>query len=250
MTRCIGQSCCSDRLNHQAEGHKCEPREVRDAAYLCQPCRSRLGRLLAELPSLHAELGESLASARRRGQGKGRSKGVNLEEIVTRARDHVLAWVLDWSRIVSEERGLHLPAPAMVDTFAHWLGRHVDWLSHQPFADEVLTNLEETHGEARRARQIVPPRRFLLRTPDGRPVACPKRAEGPMPWGAEGHPVCPGMIEATVRVDSPLELRSTLTCLADPSHEWAPSEWGNLGRKLNPAMDEGAARALSRAVGA
>lgn len=249
MTTCANPGCCSERHTHGKDGHECAPREVRDAAYLCSPCRHRMARLLSELPSLFAELEESLTSARRRGLARGRSQGLSLEDAVVKAREHISAWLFGWVRVVAEERGLVLPLSEQPDTLAHWLGRHVDWLAHQPFADEVLSNLEETHGEARRARQIVPARRFALRTPDGRLVPCTHRAEGPLTSDTAQPPTCQGHVEATVREDSPL-LPSALSCSGDPTHRWAPHEWSTLGRKVNPTMDEAAARALARAVGA
>ena len=248
MSRCINPDCCSERQSHGREDHECEPREVRDSAYLCRGCRTRLERLLAELPSLHDDLGEALTSARRRPRGKGRSSGLNLEDAVVKARDHVRAWLFGWVRVVAEDRGVTLPLSEQPDTLAHWLGRHVDWLAHQPFADEVLVNLEETHREARWARQIVPPRRFPLKLPDGSLIHCPVPAEGPVLPDA-ARPTCSGVVEATVREDSAL-LPSQIGCSGDPAHRWAPHQWPAFGRHVRPTLDTQAMAVLAKALGA
>jgi len=219
---------------------------VRDAAYLCGSCRDRLARLLADLPVLFAELEESLTTARRRPPARARSSGLSLEPIVVKAREHLAMWLFGWVRVVAEERGLTLPLSEQPDVLAHWLGRHLDWLAHQPFADEVLANLEETHREARAARQIVPPRVFPLKDPTGDPVRCTHHAEGPVRAGRQ-PPTCQGIVTAVVRDASPL-LPSELTCSGDPAHAWAPHEWMTLGRQVNPGMDPDAMGALTRAI--
>lgn len=224
------------------------PRLVRDAAYLCLPCRNRLARLLTDLPYLHHDLVEALTNARRRKPGGGRSNGLNLEDVVVKAREHIAAWLFGWVRIVAEERGLVVPQTEAPDTLTHWLSRHVEWLAHQPYADEVLANLEDTRSEALRARQIVPARRFLLQLPDGRPVACPHRAQGPVQLGRP-VPLCQGEVFAVVREDSPL-LPSEIECTGSPEHRWAPSSWPAFGRQVRPTLDARAMQLLAKAISA
>lgn len=249
-TTCVNPGCCSDRVGHGGEGHECTPREVRDQAYLCRPCRSRMGRLLAELPSLHDELAEALDARQARATTRGRATpGLTLQIAVIKAREHIDAWLQGWVRVVAEERGLNLPMSCQVDTLAHWLGRHLDtWLVYQRYVDEALTNLEETHKDACRARQIVPPRRIELRLPDGTLARCPQPAEGPVQEGAR-PPVCGSEIGAVVREDNSL-LPSEIFCTGDPSHRWPASSWVTFGRRIRRNLDTHAAHSLAQELSA
>lgn len=151
-------------------------RPVPDNAYACGTCRSRVRRLLAELPALAGELDITITRQARLGDpavrhvstvdgawwdATGRALLASLP-YVWAASD--LGWAIDntlatWCRHIGEERGVALPAdrlPAMVI----FLVGQVDWLAHRPEATEAFTEFGWLAAAIVRAIDRAPERAY------------------------------------------------------------------------------------------
>lgn len=202
--------CAAPRCRLDQDGNP-EPRQVAGQAYLCAPCRSRLRRDVEALPGLWQELGYRLVPSQTRGEPVGGSKDPNLalNFAVAEHRSHIAGVLASWCLLVGEERGLNPPAGMDVSRLAAWLTTHVDWLAHQPFADEPAREFRELAG---RARAMAYPRRrreFTL------PESCP----------------CGGTLGAMINDDDDL-LPAAIEC-DTCDNEWQPSEWLALGRRIH-----------------
>ncbi|WP_344478414.1 hypothetical protein [Nonomuraea monospora] len=72
---------------------------------------------------------------------------------------HTLKHVLvSWARLVSDERGVRLPADDLV-SISRWLVKHVEWLRHHPAGGEVVA---EVHDAVQAVRMVIdrPPDRL------------------------------------------------------------------------------------------
>ncbi|MGR6923107.1 hypothetical protein ACU635_53385 [[Actinomadura] parvosata] len=72
---------------------------------------------------------------------------------------HALKHVLvSWARLVSDERGVRLPADGLV-SISKWLVKHVEWLRHHPAGGEVVA---EVHDAVQAVRIVIdrPPDRL------------------------------------------------------------------------------------------
>lgn len=184
---------------------------------ICTACFDRLATEIAGLPALYEACGDALVAS---GVAEGekvthrRDPGLVLSLPAMVARDHIRAELVAWTRIVHDERGLSGWPADNVAAMAAWLGRQVDWLARQDYAEEVARSIHETTGEARRAAYPTKVRRITV-------GACPQ-------------PECGGTLVAWLRTEDDL-LPSEIRCDAEPGeddepHVWPAHEWMTLGR--------------------
>lgn len=246
IAECIARNQHADDCPDREECAGCIPRRAMDGLMLCRYHVERVRQSIAEMPAIYDELVASLVRSGGAGDAKRVSQGLSLEPGVVRARDHVVMALWSWTRIVMEERGLYGPRREDVNSVTVWLLRHVEWLSAQRYAGEVVKDFSETRAEALAARQASEVRRFEVRLPDGTPVRCREVAEGPLRAGEEPL-TCNGTLMAEVRSTASL-LPSALTCSAFGGHTVGPSGWHGIGRKAGRAFDETAVRRLTDVV--
>lgn len=234
--------------------HRHDPERPRRASHgrLCTGHYLGLVEDLAELPRLHDALVAQLVA--RGGDDAGRRSdsdaiGISLDNRVVRARDHIRATLVAWTRIALEEGPwTHAPDDRLTD-IAAWLGQRRDWLAAQPWADELVLNLRETRDEARRLRQ---------------PNTAYRVEIGPCPepllaydadTGEVTHAPCPGTVIALMhRAASREQLPARILCTEhgedeEAPHAWGPMQWHALGRRMGRSLDASAADAFLRAVG-
>lgn len=212
-----------------------DPRPAGAPYWLCHGCASRLREQLLGLPSLYAACELALAG----GSGSTGEKvthrkdpGLVLSLAAYRARIAIRAELVSWARIVIEERGLQVAPADTVPAMAGFVAAHVDWLAQQDYVDETARTIDETTREARAA-------------------AFPRKASRIVigPCVADR---CDGTLIAVLREDADL-LPSIIRCNAErpddveewQPHEWAPSQWMNLGRQI-VARDEGTLALIER----
>ena len=183
---------------------------------LCQGCRHRLTRHLAELPALHDACGLALAGTGAAHRGDPvthrRDPGLNLSQAAVAAREHIRVELVSWCRIALEEGPWDVAPPDRVPVMAGWLVARVEWLAAREYADEIARTIADTHAEARAAAYPSGTRRIVL---------------GPCVEGG-----CAGTMSAIMHADADL-LPGVIRCDADEPHEWAAHEWIALGRRIN-----------------
>lgn len=163
-----------------------QPRTAADGIHLCPSCRTALDRHLTTLPTLHADVLDSLPTA-----------GHNDGPAVTGTREpalpynpaagdwlaqlrHDLAWL---TNLVTTERGITHPPPAPAQQCA-WLQRHAEWLAAQPDAGAYKDALASLVG-----------RGYAVTDPDRRPLTI-----GPCIQQLDDGP-CDGIIYVNVPRD-------------------------------------------------
>jgi hypothetical protein len=139
-----------------------EDAEALPALRLCRAHRRRLEHDLADLPRLHAELGDALTPGNTT-TGSGRVTGtatarLPINPAVADHRDQIRHDLVWWCLFVADKRGLGLPADRVPD-IAAWLGRHVEWIAgHHVAAVECPPVMAALVG---RARALLDPTRKL-----------------------------------------------------------------------------------------
>ena len=226
-------------LEHRRDPER--PRRAASPSRLCHGHTEAVGRDLRELATLHETLAAHLVSA---GGGDSRSRdndtGINLDDAVVKARDHIRALLVSWARIGLEEGPWsHAPAddPYSIVT---WMLVRIEWFTAQEWADEMAANAAETRREA--ASLIQP--NTVYRVELG---PCPELV-------GEDQAHCAGTVIAVMRRATAREqLPSVVLCTEhgddeeDP-HAWSALQWHALGRKMGRQMHESAAQAFLRAV--
>ena len=120
-----------------------------------------------------------------------------------------LARRIETRRLISEERGITLPADD-VTAMAGYVARHAEWLAATDYAGEVADELAEHAGRA-----------WGLAYPNGTSVA-------KLP---EPCPTCGGMLLAIRRATDGV-LPSEVVCDGTEPHTWPASQWRWLGRLI------------------
>lgn len=158
--------------------HGDEDAEALPALRLCRAHRSRLERDLADLPRLHADLGDHLAPGTSGGgyitigggipTGRGTDDAgplaihegrLPINPAVADHRDQIKHDLVWWAIYVADERGHAQPAANTVPAIAAWLGRHVEWIAgHHVAAVECPPVMAALVG---RARGLLDPNRRL-----------------------------------------------------------------------------------------
>jgi hypothetical protein len=205
----------------------CLPRPARDGLRLCDVHTRHLADDAVEAARLHSELLHVLTGSGRPGELVRTSRDPNLtiNDAAADARVAIRATLVSWCRLISEERGISLPADD-IHAIGAYIARHAEWLAaHEAAADASAELHELAHGQPRRIAYPGGGRRFPIALPDGTYARCPERddAETPGP--------CPGTLWTILRRDASL-LPSEVVCNHDETHRWPTSRWLRLGAQL------------------
>lgn len=211
-----------------------EDAEALPALRLCRAHRRRLERDLADLPRLHADLGDHLAPGTSGGgyvtigggipTGRGTDNAgplaihegrLPINPAVADHRDQIKHDLVWWAIYVADERGHAQPAANTVPAIADWLGRHVEWIAgHHVAAVECPPVMAALVGRAR-----------ALIAPSGA-----KRIEiGGCRDSVEAGP-CGGTLWATVRAEDDVR-PSEIYCDGPCGMRKSPEEWRRWGRE-------------------
>lgn len=224
------------------------PRQSAPGVLLCPGHLSGLSDNLHELARLHDELAAHLIA--QGGSGEGRrtdsdETGIDLNASVVRARDHIRATLVAWTRITLEEGPWHQAPVDTLPAIARWLAVRADWLANREWTVELVDNLHETLRESRGLIQPNTTYRIEL-------GPCPESVlvEGDEPTVIR----CGGTVFAVMqRVTSAEALPSEVRCTLhgddeEEPHAWGPMQWHALGRRMGRTMHPDAATAFIRAV--
>lgn len=144
MTACIAPHP-DNRDPHQAEHGQ-----------LCRPAYLRLEQHLAELPARSAWLHANLAAG---GAGRSdmvtgtRDKPVPIKISVHDHLELIRGTLTSWATLIAEERDLRGPANNHVNTTATFLVAHLDWSAHQPWINDLCSEINDL---TRTAHQLAP----------------------------------------------------------------------------------------------
>lgn len=225
------------------------PRRLYDGARLCLGHEKRTTSDLARLASLHDELTAHLVGGG--GDGTRRSKsdetGIAVNVKVIKARDHIRATLVSWTRIALEEGPWQHAPDDDLHAITTWLQQRTDWLLRQDWTAEFSTNLHITLVEARALIQPNTTYRIEL-------GPCPEN----VPVLLEGDAIrldrCPGTVFALMRKAASREqLPSEVLCTEhgedeDAPHAWGPMQWHALGRRMGRSDHGDAAEAFLRSL--
>jgi hypothetical protein len=208
----------------------CLSRQARDGLRLCHLHTARIAEDAVEAARLHSELLHVLTGAGHLGElvRSSRDPNLTLNDAAADARTAIRATLVSWCRLISEERGISLPADDM-RAIGAYIARHAEWLAaHEAAADASAELHELAHGQPRRIAYPGGGRRFPIALPDGTYARCPEQtavddAETPEP--------CPGTLWTILRRDASL-LPSEVVCNHDETHRWPTSRWLKLGAQL------------------
>lgn len=224
------------------------PRRLYDGARLCLGHEKRTTSDLARLAGLHEELTAHLAGGGGDGARRTRSDetGISVNIKVIKARDHIRATLVSWTRIALEEGPWQHAPDDDLRAITAWLERRTDWLLHQDWTPELSTNLHITRIEARALIQPNTTYRVEL---------------GPCPevlLTLDGDRVnqarCPGTVVAVMRKAASREqLPSEVLCTEhgedeENPHAWGPMQWHALGRRMGRSDHTDAAAAFLRTL--
>lgn len=147
---------------------RCDRPMPHDTALICSPDAAMLRRQLQEVAAVAGDIEAVIgrrATITRPGAGRPdedgwESHGMALEPVppplaltALLARDAVVGEFSAWARVIAEQRGTEAPTATTagaLGTLAHWLAGQVEWLRHQPVADEAFPALLDACGQARR----------------------------------------------------------------------------------------------------
>jgi hypothetical protein len=197
---CPGESCKG-----------CQPGHAADGARLCLVCTKRIGDNAVKLAMLYGEL-ELVLKAIGNGERSSSKPGSGTppRDAVVEMRATIRHLLASWCRLVSEERGITLPADD-VTAMGAYLARHADWLAATDYAGECADELAEHVGRA-----------WGLAYPNGTRVA-------KLP---EPCPTCGGTLLAIRRATDGV-LPSEVACDGDEPHVWPASQWRWLDRLIS-----------------
>lgn len=202
----------------------CLPALAQDGLRLCPLHTSRIATDALRCAELDGEIQLVLAATDRPGERTSgtANHGTELNPRAVDMRAELRHTLVAWTRLIHEQRGIHLP-PDNLDAIAAYLATHHVWLAaHRELAGDCSDELSSLQ---RRAWNVA------------------------YPSGARVFPVgpCP-TCQATVRVvlrttDSllPSELvcdgshDTGCTCSQCPPHKWGAHQWHALGRQMTKA---------------
>jgi hypothetical protein len=148
--RCVGKHCHDGPTDHDQP----MPRWSAPGSLLCRRCTARLEQDLAELPAREQQVTATLDAA----GGSGAERRGTPEPPVPLnigSHDHLTlmtAAVVSWALLVREERGLRGPDRSTVTALAPWLLGQLDWITQQPWVDDMA---EEIHDLSQVADAIT-----------------------------------------------------------------------------------------------
>lgn len=239
------QLCTSPRCRTIGQHHTdcpgdcrgCLPNLAGTGLALCYNHADRIGTDAVALAQAWGELALNLVPT---GSGEG-GHGANpfpslvLHDGVVEVRATIRNTVVSWSRLIHEERQVTLPwrwsilrlpsgvqGPAnrirqgVANTMdlARYVQAHGRWIAGTDYAGECSDEFATLLASARRLMQ-----------PSGTRVI----EVGPCPMGE-----CGGTLRALMRTERSL-MPSSVTCDANPEHEWTSADWLALARSMQVA---------------
>lgn len=227
--------------NEQCRG--CQPAQAADGLNLCPHHTNRLTENALQAATNHRDLAAVLTSSGLAGEkvAGGEDQGLNLNEAAVQARQQIRTELEFLARIITEERGHHLPATGHPDradghhhtvdtsipTLARLIARNSEWLAARDTAGDTSATLHElARGLPYRIANPTRSRRFPIKLPSGVYAECPDTVIDE----DDQHP-CPGTLWTILRTDISLQ-PAEIICNHDDNHRWASSDWLRLGRQL------------------
>lgn len=134
---------------------------VADSAYLCGTGTFLLERVLAEIPALSQELETTrLRQSRTGGKGVGfltgtHERGLPWNVKAGEVADHLKVILVGWTRVTLDAGRGRMPQDS-TPALALFLLSQREWLRHQHFAADVLSELTEATRPIRRIVDIAP----------------------------------------------------------------------------------------------
>lgn len=202
---CPDQQACGGCLKARAA----------DGLRLCLHCGDRIAVDAVKAASMDPALALALTPQGEPGR-RGDHGGITLSDAALDARTMLRAVLTSWCRMVSEERGISLPASDAPMALGAYIATHARWLAAHPAAgecaDEMADLARQTHAAA---------------YPSGTRII----HIGACPATVDDQP-CAGQIRALLRTDASL-LPSAVACDTVEEHAWSPDQWRALGRHMS-----------------
>lgn len=237
------QLCASPRCRTLGQHHTdcegdcrgCLPNVAGSGLLLCYNHADHIGTDAVAAAQAWGELALSLAPS---GSGDGGGRGGNphpslvLHDGVVEVRATIRHTLVSWTRLIAEERGVHVPwrwqyvLPAFgcegpanrvriavegATALAEYIQVHARWLAAQDYAGECSDEFASLAASARRVVQ-----------PSGTRII----SVGPCPMQD-----CGGELRALMRTERSL-MPSSVTCDADTGHEWTAADWPALAASM------------------
>lgn len=213
---CIAPMCIARGKHHQCDDDRCRgclPRRADDGLVLCRHHTLLIAEDAVTAAVLFDALADRLAASGLPGEKTSgtRTPGLKINVFAVDARILIRHTLASWTTLISEIRGITLPADD-TGSLGAFVARHAVWLAAQPdTAADVSTEL-----------------RGLVR--EAYPIAYPSgtRVFDVAPCPTDG---CPGTLRAVLRRSDAL-LPAAVVCGQDPAHTWTADRWITLGRQL------------------
>lgn len=203
----------------------CLPRQAADGLYLCEIHDRVIGEDALVTALRYTDLGRILTGGSQAlgdiVSGTKTSVGLELNERAAEMRAIIKHRLVAIVKMISEERGLPLPADRVPD-LARYIAKHSRWLAAHSAAGDISDELAETASEAFHIAHPTGARRYQLKDPDGQAVKCPESVD-------DGE-ACPGSLWTILRRTDSL-LPSELACDHDNDHYVPADQWMTFGRK-------------------
>lgn len=232
--------------------HRKDPERPRRSAPGVRLCAGHLGGLrenIATLPRIHDQLAAYLVSSGGEGHApKSEAVGIALNADVVKTRDNIRNDLVSWTRIALEEGPWSIPPSDDLRDVAAWLVMRVDWLANQDWSDEIARSIQDTVTEARALVQPNTTYRVEI-GPCPEPVVVLHEETG-----EPGLERCDGTVIAVMqRVTSGEKLPGIVRCTShgddeETPHEWGPTQWHALGRRMGRTLNADATTMLIQAM--
>lgn len=192
-----------------------------DGLRLCPHCTRRIATDAVEAARLWYEVGEQLAAGGSTGVPVANPHpGLVISPRAVAMRAEIRHTLASWVRLVSEDRGIALPADESQHALGAYVARHAEWLAAQEFAGEAADELRTLRSTA-----------WAVAYPEGVSI----RHIGPCPELEDGA-LCPGNVRAIMRAADSL-LPDKVVCDVDSTHEWPSERWRLLGRSMGRVLE-------------
>jgi hypothetical protein len=203
---------CRIRQRHHNDCNKpdcegCIPRLAAPGLYLCDYHTTRIATDALRCAELYDELETVLASPETHGEHTTGTPehGTAVNQAAVDARTEIRHTLAAYTRMVAEERGIHLP-PDTVTAVGAYLATHHQWLAAHPTAADCSAELSELRRKAWKVAYPTGARVFAV-------GSCPQ---------------CNQPIRVVLR-DSDSLLPSVLVC--DGDHQWPADQWRQLRKR-------------------
>jgi hypothetical protein len=192
--------------------------------HLCRAHYSQLEQNLAEMPALIIEVHKHLSATSQGGPKVSgtKHKPLPFNEAASDAWRYARDTLASWASMVSEELEVRPPLPT-IDETSRFLMRWLDWISQQPWVDELVSEQNEAR---KRLRAILRPSRVKRVTlgPCVEIVACDAHTALEV--------TCRGILSDRMPVDpEPAEERTWLITCNECGNSYEVDQWSSLARK-------------------